>query len=64
VIELSPHPVWASGGVTTLDELQYLDQTGAAGVVLGMALYTHTLNAAEVAARWGRDTRAMTTRNA
>lgn len=54
VVELSPHPVWASGGVTTLDELDYLDRIGAAGAVLGMALYTDTLNAAEVAARWGR----------
>jgi phosphoribosylformimino-5-aminoimidazole carboxamide ribotide isomerase len=53
VIDASPHPVWASGGVTTLGELEYLDQIGAAGVVLGMALYTDTLNAADVAARWG-----------
>ncbi len=54
VIVNSPHPVWASGGVTTTDELEYLDGTGAAGVVLGMALYTDTLNASDVAARWGR----------
>jgi phosphoribosylformimino-5-aminoimidazole carboxamide ribotide isomerase len=53
VIELSPHPVWASGGVTTMDELAYLAQAGSAGVVLGMALYTDTLNATDVAARWG-----------
>ncbi|MEQ1856521.1 MAG: 1-(5-phosphoribosyl)-5-[(5-phosphoribosylamino)methylideneamino] imidazole-4-carboxamide isomerase [Longimicrobiales bacterium] len=53
VIELSPHPVWASGGVTTMDELAYLDEASAAGVVLGMALYTDTLNAGDVAARWG-----------
>jgi phosphoribosylformimino-5-aminoimidazole carboxamide ribotide isomerase len=54
VIALSPHPVWASGGVTTMDELEYLDAAGAAGAVLGMALYTDTLNAVDVAARWGR----------
>lgn len=53
VIERSPHAVWASGGVTTMDELAYLDDAGAAGVVLGMALYTDTLNAGDVAARWG-----------
>lgn len=53
VIERSPHGVWASGGVTTMDELAYLDDAGAAGVVLGMALYTDTLNAGDVAARWG-----------
>lgn len=52
-IALSFHPVWASGGVTTTDELQYLDEAGAAGAVLGMALYTKTLDPSEVAARWG-----------
>lgn len=57
-ISLSPHPVWASGGVTTLDELQYLDEAGAAGAVLGMALYTETLDPDEVAERWGGDARA------
>jgi phosphoribosylformimino-5-aminoimidazole carboxamide ribotide isomerase len=54
VVDLSPHPVWASGGVTTTAELEYLDGIGAAGAVLGMALYTDRLNAADVAARWGR----------
>ena len=52
-ISLSPHPVWASGGVTTMDELQYLDDAGAAGAVLGMALYTETLDPNDVAGRWG-----------
>jgi len=60
VIELSPHSVWASGGVTTMDELDYLDGAGAAGVVLGMALYTDTLNAGDVAARWGGANTAKT----
>lgn len=53
VVAVSPHPVWASGGVTTTDELAYLDSVGAAGAVLGMALYTETLDPAQVAARWG-----------
>ena len=53
VVAVSPHPVWASGGVTTTDELAYLDGIGAAGAVLGMALYTETLDPAQVAARWG-----------
>ncbi|HUH14300.1 MAG TPA: 1-(5-phosphoribosyl)-5-[(5-phosphoribosylamino)methylideneamino] imidazole-4-carboxamide isomerase [Gaiellaceae bacterium] len=53
VVAASPHPVWASGGVTTTDELAYLDSVGAAGAVLGMALYTETLDPAQVAARWG-----------
>lgn len=58
-IALSPHPVWASGGVTTLDELDYLDRTGAAGAVLGMALYTETLDPGDVAARWGGVTQTV-----
>ena len=53
VIAASPHPVWASGGVTATDELEYLEEAGAAGVVLGMAIYTETLNPTDVAARWG-----------
>jgi phosphoribosylformimino-5-aminoimidazole carboxamide ribotide isomerase len=53
VIAASPHPVWASGGVTETDELEYLDGAGAAGAVLGMALYTETLNPTVVATRWG-----------
>jgi phosphoribosylformimino-5-aminoimidazole carboxamide ribotide isomerase len=52
-VEASPHPVWASGGVTTVDELEYLEGIGVTGVVLGMALYTGRLEAAAVAARWG-----------
>ena len=52
-ISLSPCPVWASGGVTTMAELEYLDESGAAGAVLGMALYTETLDPSDVANRWG-----------
>lgn len=53
LVESSPHPVWISGGVTSVDELSYLEDIGATGAVLGMALYTDTLNRREVAARWG-----------
>lgn len=52
-IELSPHAVWASGGITTMGELEYLERAGAAGAVLGMALYTETLDPDAVAGRWG-----------
>ena len=52
----SSHPMWISGGVTTVDELAHLDAIGAAGAVLGMALYTNTLNADDVARRWGKHT--------
>jgi phosphoribosylformimino-5-aminoimidazole carboxamide ribotide isomerase len=53
VVDASPHPVCISGGITTLDELAFLEGAGAAGVVLGMALYTDTLDGREVARRWG-----------
>ena len=52
-LELSRHPVWISGGVTTENDLAWLDEHGAAGAVLGMALYTGTMSAPSVAARWG-----------
>ncbi|NNK63865.1 MAG: 1-(5-phosphoribosyl)-5-[(5-phosphoribosylamino)methylideneamino] imidazole-4-carboxamide isomerase [Gemmatimonadetes bacterium] len=53
VIRLSPHPVWVSGGVTTMDDLAFLEDAGAYGVVLGMALYTGALRPTDVADRWG-----------
>ncbi|MEA1984595.1 MAG: 1-(5-phosphoribosyl)-5-[(5-phosphoribosylamino)methylideneamino]imidazole-4-carboxamide isomerase [Euryarchaeota archaeon] len=40
-------PVIASGGVTTLDDILVLKGTGAAGVVVGSALYTHKFTLAE-----------------
>ena len=52
-VDASPHPVWISGGVTTLDELGWLGETGAHGAVLGMALYTGTLDPEGVARRFG-----------
>ena len=52
-LDASPLPVWISGGVTTNDELAFLAEHGAAGAVLGMALYTETLDPDTVAGRWG-----------
>jgi phosphoribosylformimino-5-aminoimidazole carboxamide ribotide isomerase len=49
-------PVWISGGITTEAELEYLDDLGAAGAVLGMALYTNRLDSNEIARRWGVQT--------
>ena len=57
VIDVSPHPVCVSGGVTSTAELEFLAQAGAASVVLGMAIYTGTLDTKRVAARWGAATR-------
>jgi len=43
------HALLASGGVTDMADLRRLAYAGAAGVVLGMALYTGALDAAAVA---------------
>jgi phosphoribosylformimino-5-aminoimidazole carboxamide ribotide isomerase len=53
ILERSPHPVWISGGVTTMDEIRTLDEAGAEAVVLGMALYTGTLPVDQVAKEFG-----------
>jgi phosphoribosylformimino-5-aminoimidazole carboxamide ribotide isomerase len=53
VLEASPHRVWISGGVTTLEDLRFLEERGAAGAVLGMALYTGVLDPDQVAAAFG-----------
>lgn len=53
VIEAAPHPVWISGGISTPQDLINLDEAGAAGAVLGMALYTGALDAAETAQEYG-----------
>jgi len=53
----SAHPVVVAGGVTTEDDLAWLEDAGADGAVLGMALYTGTLDAERIAARWGAPTR-------
>lgn len=53
VIEASVHPVWISGGVSDMQDLTNLNEAGAAGAVLGMALYTGALDAAAVALEYG-----------
>lgn len=58
VIQASPHPVWISGGICSLGELRSLGSAGAAGAVLGMALYDGTLGVEAVAREFGgRDNR-------
>ncbi len=49
VAEASAHPVLASGGVSSVHELESLADAGIAGAVLGMALYTGTLHPRVVA---------------
>lgn len=54
VLSKTTHRVWISGGVTTIEELRFLSEAGAAGAVLGMALYTRVLDPGEVAEEFGR----------
>jgi len=42
-------PVYASGGIATMNELRSLADRGIAGAVIGMALYTGALDARAVA---------------
>jgi len=53
IIAQAPHPIWISGGVSTLDDLRFLRRRGAAGAVLGMALYTGALDENQVAEEFG-----------
>jgi phosphoribosylformimino-5-aminoimidazole carboxamide ribotide isomerase len=49
VAELSVHPVIASGGISSLNDLRELADRGIAAAVIGMALYTGALDARSVA---------------
>lgn len=42
-------PLFASGGITTLEDLRTLQRLGAAGAVMGMALYTGAIDASLLA---------------
>jgi phosphoribosylformimino-5-aminoimidazole carboxamide ribotide isomerase len=44
LVAASRHPFIASGGVGGVEDLRRLDEAGAAGVVIGMALYTGALD--------------------
>ena len=49
VAELSVHPVIASGGISTMNDLRELADREIAAAVIGMALYTGALDARAVA---------------
>lgn len=53
ILEASTLPVWMSGGITSISDLEALEALGAYGAVLGMTLYTESLDVDAVAARWG-----------
>lgn len=58
IVESSPHPVIISGGVTTLDEMEWLGSIGATGAVLGMAIYTDSIDIEALARRFGGEEQA------
>lgn len=53
VAESCAFPVYASGGVTTLEDLRALDDRGVAAAIVGMALYTGVLDARQAAEEFG-----------
>ena len=42
-VKLCPHPVTASGGITTIDDLEALDKIGVKTAIVGLALYTNKI---------------------
>ena len=54
VVAASTVPVLASGGVTSLLDLRALDQRGVSAAVIGMALYTGSLDARAAAQEFGK----------
>lgn len=53
VAEASAWPVYASGGVTSLEDMRALEHRGLAGAVLGMALYTGAIEPRRLAEEFG-----------
>jgi phosphoribosylformimino-5-aminoimidazole carboxamide ribotide isomerase len=49
LVGLTRHPVQASGGIASLEELRRLEKVGVSAAILGMALYTGLLDGAAVA---------------
>ncbi len=53
VADASAWPVYASGGVSSLEDMRALEHRGLAGAVLGMALYTGALDARRLVEEFG-----------
>ncbi|HUG02648.1 MAG TPA: HisA/HisF-related TIM barrel protein [Longimicrobiales bacterium] len=49
------HPLLAAGGIRDLDDLRRLRDAGAAGAVVGMAIYTGAIDPDALAREFGRD---------
>ncbi len=56
VAEESRFPVYASGGITTINDLRSLDERGVYGAVIGMALYTGAIDPRVLAEEFGDGT--------
>ena len=56
VVKRCRAPLWVSGGIESIDDLRGAADAGAAGAVIGMALYTGRIDAAQLAKEFGRDT--------
>jgi phosphoribosylformimino-5-aminoimidazole carboxamide ribotide isomerase len=50
-VKMCPHPVIASGGITTMDDLRDLEEMGVHEAIVGLALYTNRIDPAQV---WGK----------
>ncbi len=48
IVALSDHPVQASGGIATIDDIRSLAELGVSSAIVGMALYTGALSAAQI----------------
>lgn len=53
VAETNQWSTFASGGVTTLDDMRALEHRGVTGAVLGMTLYTGTIDTRRLAEEFG-----------
>jgi phosphoribosylformimino-5-aminoimidazole carboxamide ribotide isomerase len=53
VLSMTSHPLLAAGGITTIEDLRALERRGVSGAVIGMALYTGSLDAARAAEEYG-----------
>lgn len=48
LVNSTSHPVYVAGGITTLNDVRNIKNSGAAGVVIGSALYTGKLKFGEL----------------
>ncbi len=48
IVALSDHPVQASGGIASIDDIRSLADLGISSAIVGMALYTGALSAAQI----------------